>query len=68
MRRLSGELIAAQQADGITAAILGGAGMAPLRQRLQAQSGLHLIDGVASSAGLAAALAQTARSKRTLTV
>ncbi len=58
MRRLAEELAQAEAADGVTAAILGCAGMAPLRQRLQAQSGLHLIDGVASSAVLAMALAR----------
>jgi allantoin racemase len=62
MQRLSEELMAAESADGVTAAILGCAGMAPLRQRLQAQTGLRLIDGVASSAVLAVALAERAGS------
>jgi allantoin racemase len=57
MQRLSDELHASEAADGVTAAILGCAGMAPLRQRLQAHTNLHLIDGVASAATLACALA-----------
>jgi allantoin racemase len=61
MQRLSDELMEAEKTDGVTAAILGCAGMAPLRARLQARSGLHLIDGVASAAGFAVALAQAAR-------
>ena len=61
MRRLSRELMDAEKTDGVTAAILGCAGMAPLRQRLQAETGLQLIDGVASSAALAAALLRAGR-------
>jgi allantoin racemase len=61
MQRLSDELMEAEKTDGVTAAILGCAGMAPVRARLQARSGLHLIDGVASAAGFAVALAQAAR-------
>jgi allantoin racemase len=58
LARLSAELAASADQDGVTAAVLGCAGMAPLRQTLQAQTGLYLIDGVASSAALAVALAQ----------
>jgi allantoin racemase len=61
MARLSDELTAVETQDGVTAAVLGCAGMAPLRARLQAQSGLQLIDGVASSAVLAQALTMLAR-------
>lgn len=64
MQRLADELAQAEAADGVSAAILGCAGMAPLRQRLQAQSGLHLIDGVASSAVLGMALARIANRER----
>ena len=56
MVRLSGELAAAAEEDGVSAVVLGCAGMAPLRARLQAGTGLHLIDGVASAARLGVAL------------
>jgi allantoin racemase len=56
MQRLTQELAQAEAEDGITAAILGCAGMAPLRSLLQPTSRLQLIDGVASSAVLATAL------------
>lgn len=58
MARLADELTLAERADGVTAAVLGCAGMAPLLPRLQGASGLVLIDGVAASARLAQALAQ----------
>lgn len=56
MQRLTQELAQAEAEDDITAAVLGCAGMAPLRSLLQPTSRLQLIDGVASSAVLATAL------------
>ncbi len=49
-----------QDRHGATAAILGCAGMARLRDDLSARSGVPLIDGVAASAQLAPALARLA--------
>ena len=62
--RLSAELRASAGQDDVTAAILGCAGMAPLRDQLQAETNLLLIDGVASSAALAVALAHIAKPDR----
>ncbi|MBN9888873.1 aspartate/glutamate racemase family protein [Salipiger abyssi] len=59
-RRIAEEIGEAGRADGATAAILGCAGMAALRDDLAARSGLPLIDGVAASAQLAPALARMA--------
>jgi allantoin racemase len=56
LARLSEELARSQWEDGVTAAVLGCSGMAPLRDRLQADTRLILIDGVAASARLAPAL------------
>lgn len=56
--RLAKEIIAARDQDGASAAILGCAGMAHLFDDLHTRTGVTLIDGVASSARLAAALAQ----------
>ncbi len=56
LARLSAEISAAEGEDGIGAAVLGCAGMAPLLPALQSKTGLVLIDGVAASARLAAAL------------
>ncbi|MEC7763145.1 MAG: aspartate/glutamate racemase family protein [Pseudomonadota bacterium] len=47
------EVLAARDRDGATAAILGCAGMANLRDDLFSRTGLPLIDGVAASALLA---------------
>lgn len=55
--RLAGEIRAAQ-ADGATAAVLGCAGMARLRDDLAARTGVPLIDGVAASIQIAPALAR----------
>lgn len=52
--------IAASGAEGATAAILGCAGMAALRDDLAERTGLPLIDGVAASAHLAETLAKLA--------
>lgn len=57
LARLADELAATAAQDGVTAAILGCAGMAGLRAGLQMQTRLHLIDGVAAAAALAVALA-----------
>lgn len=56
LARLSDELARSAREDGVTAAVLGCSGMAPLRRHLQAETPLLLIDGVAASAKLAAAL------------
>lgn len=58
--RIADEIREAGRRDGATAAILGCAGMAALRDDLAARSGLPLIDGVAASAQLAPALARMA--------
>lgn len=52
--------INAVKAEGATAAVLGCAGMAALRDDLAARTGMALIDGVAASAHLAPALAHLA--------
>ena len=54
---LAGEIRAAL-AEGATAAVLGCAGMASLREDLVARTGVALIDGVAASVQLAPALAR----------
>jgi allantoin racemase len=54
--RLSDEIDAAAREDGVTAAILGCAGMALLAEDLQAGTSLRLIDGVQASARFALAL------------
>ena len=51
------EEICASRADGATCAVLGCAGMAPLKAALEAKTGMVLIDGVAASAHLARAAA-----------
>lgn len=56
LARLAAEITAAEAQDGIGAAVLGCAGMAPLVAWLQSRTGLVLIDGVAASARLATAL------------
>jgi allantoin racemase len=56
LARLSQELALSWRHDKVTAAVLGCSGMAPLRERLQAETPLVLIDGVAASARLATAL------------
>jgi allantoin racemase len=56
LARLSQELALSWRHDNVTAAVLGCSGMAPLRERLQAETPLVLIDGVAASARLATAL------------
>jgi allantoin racemase len=55
-QRLTDEIAAAAREDGVTAAILGCAGMAQLAGDLQARSTLRLIDGVHASAHFAMAL------------
>jgi allantoin racemase len=57
LARLSDEIDAAAREDGVASVILGCSGMAPLRAGLQARTSIRLIDGVAASARLAAALA-----------
>ncbi len=57
MARLAAEIAAAAGEDDIGAMVLGCAGMAPLRARLQAETALPLIEPVAASALLALALA-----------
>ena len=54
--RLADEIALAESQDGIGAAVLGCAGMAPLLPALRDRTGLVLIDGVAASARLAGAL------------
>ncbi len=54
---LAREIIAVQS-EGATAAVLGCAGMADLRDDLAARTGMPLIDGVAASAQLAQTLAR----------
>lgn len=56
LARLAEVLRAAEAQDGIGAAVLGCAGMAPLVGALQGATGLRLIDGVAASARLGLAL------------
>lgn len=55
--RLAAEILEARRADGATAAVLGCAGMAALREDLFLRTGMPLIDGVVASANLAPALA-----------
>lgn len=55
--RLAQEIRSARDADGAGAVVLGCAGMAALAPDLAARTGLRLIDGVAASAHLAAAVA-----------
>lgn len=64
LARLGAELAEAEARDGVTAAILGCAGMAPLLPDLARGSGLRLIDGVAAAAQLAPALVAAARPLR----
>lgn len=60
MARLAEELAFAEAEDGITAVVLGCAGMAALAPRLSRDTSLVLIDGVAAAARLALPLAQMA--------
>lgn len=53
--RIAAEIEAARREDGATCAVLGCAGMAPLKAALTARSQIPLIDGVAASAQLARA-------------
>lgn len=64
LARLAAELAAAEAEDGVTAAVLGCAGMAPLAPGLSAASGLVLVDGVAAAAHLAPGLVAAARAMR----
>lgn len=61
LARLAAEIAAAEAEDGVTAAVLGCAGMAPLLRPLAARTGLRLIDGVAAAAHLAPAAIAAAR-------
>ncbi|SIT04984.1 allantoin racemase [Roseivivax lentus] len=54
--RIAAEIDAAAREDAAACAILGCAGMAPLKARLSARTGVPLIDGVAASACLAGAV------------
>ncbi|MFT3688187.1 aspartate/glutamate racemase family protein [Paenirhodobacter sp.] len=54
---LAAHITAAAQEDGAGVVVLGCAGMAMLREDLAARSGVRLVDGVAASARLAAAVA-----------
>lgn len=56
--RIAEEIRAARQIDGASAAVLGCAGMAALREDLIARTGVPIIDGVAASAQLAPAAAR----------
>lgn len=56
-KRLASEILEAGRSDGATAAVLGCAGMAALRDDLAVRTRMPLIDGVAASAHLAPALA-----------
>lgn len=56
MARLADEIALSAAQDGVTAVVLGCAGMAPLLSFLQPGTDLKLIDGVAASARLATAL------------
>jgi allantoin racemase len=60
MARLAEELAFAEAEDGISAVVLGCAGMAVLAPRLSRDTSLVLIDGVAAAARLALPLAQMA--------
>ncbi|MGP3698069.1 aspartate/glutamate racemase family protein [Rhodobacter sp. NSM] len=62
LARLAEEIAQAEAEDGIAAAILGCAGMAPLARALSAGTRLRLIDGVAAAAHLAPALVRASRS------
>ncbi|MCE6969992.1 aspartate/glutamate racemase family protein [Cereibacter sphaeroides] len=64
LARLAGELAAAEAEDGVTAAVLGCAGMAALAPRLSQGSRLMLVDGVAAAAHLAPGLVAAARAMR----
>ena len=55
IERLAAEIESARAADGAACAILGCAGMAPLKSALERRTTLPLIDGVAASALLARA-------------
>lgn len=55
--RIAAEIEAAVSEDGATAVILGCAGMAPLKEDLEARTDIPLIDGVAASAYLSHAAA-----------
>ncbi|WP_375173258.1 aspartate/glutamate racemase family protein [Pseudooceanicola sp.] len=59
--RIAAEIGLARQQDGATCAVLGCAGMAPLKAALGARTDIPLIDGVAASAHLAVAAAAFAR-------
>lgn len=61
LARLAAEIAVAEAEDGVTAAVLGCAGMAPLLRPLAARTGLRLIDGVAAAAHLAPAVIAAAR-------
>lgn len=54
--RIAAEIETAQREDAATCAVLGCAGMAPLKDALSARTGFPLIDGVAASAHLARAM------------
>ncbi|ETA52712.1 aspartate/glutamate racemase family protein [Ponticoccus alexandrii] len=53
--RIAAEIMAARDEDGARCAVLGCAGMAPLKGALSARTGMSLIDGVTASAHLARA-------------
>ncbi|WP_323771800.1 aspartate/glutamate racemase family protein [Antarctobacter sp.] len=53
--RIAAEVELARIEDGAACAVLGCAGMAPLKSALEARTGIPLIDGVAASAHLARA-------------
>ena len=54
--KVSAEIARAKAEDGVTAIVLGCAGMADLAARLQAEHGVRVIDGVGAAAAFAAAL------------
>ena len=54
--RIADEIESAAQEDGAQCALLGCAGMSPLRTALSARTNIPLIDGVAASARLALAI------------
>lgn len=55
--RLAAQIEAARAEDGAACAVLGCAGMAPLKDALETRTGIPLIDGVAASAHLTRAAA-----------
>ena len=66
LARIADEIELARVHDGATCAVLGCAGMSPLKDALGRMTGMPLIDGVAASAHLAVAAARFAAGARRL--